>query len=188
MSIFLWVCKDASRNAYCCYWKIAIASCVSDDVISSVGENTSRYLSLTSSKSFLTLLHATFRAALSAFSSGVMWNSHSSFDEDSSSIFANITLVISNATSSESMPCRYMALWHRRKVSLRSTGGINSDLMRVIPVINEDLDRGYQELYQHVEIALFIYSIYRLGLQSFLVYGYRVKCRNSRFFFVGLYS
>ena len=48
--------------------------------------------------------------------------------------------------------------------------------MRVIPVINEDLDRGYQELYQHVEIALFIYSIYRLGLQSFLVYGYHVKC------------
>lgn len=54
--------------------------------------------------------------------------------------------------------------------------GINSDLIRVIPVINEDLDRGYQELYQHVEIALFIYSIYRLGLQSFLVYGYHVKC------------
>ena len=87
MSIFLWVCKDASRNACCCYWEITIASCASDDVISSVGENTSRYLSLTSSKSFLTLLHATFRTALSAYSSGVMWNSHSSFDEDSSSIF-----------------------------------------------------------------------------------------------------
>ena len=176
MSIFLWVCKDASRNAYCCYWEIAIASCVSDDVISSVGENTSGYLSLTSSKSFLTLLHATFRAASSAYSSGVMWNSHSSFDEDSSSIFASITLVISNATSSGSMPCRYMVLWHRRKVSLRSTGGINLDLMRAIPVINEDLDRGYQEFYQHVEIALIVYGIYRLGLQSFLVYGYRVRC------------